>query len=79
MALGGLARSGAAKDDMFQRVLDAFTFDLLAAREQGLETAFVRRTEEWGDLDLFDQVDEPDQVHDVIAEDFHDLVEKIAS
>jgi hypothetical protein len=25
MALGGLARSGAAKDDMFQRVLDAFT------------------------------------------------------
>jgi 2-haloacid dehalogenase len=54
-------------------------FDLLAAREQGLKTAFVRRTEEWGDLDLFDQIDEPDQVHDVIAEDFHDLVEKIAS
>lgn len=51
-------------------------FDLNAARGVGYKTAFVRRPDEWGDAGPPDP--DPDDHHDIIADDFPDLVRKLA-
>jgi 2-haloacid dehalogenase len=50
-------------------------FDLNAARDVGYKTAFVRRPSEWGDAGPPDP--NPDEHHDIIADDFPDLVRKL--
>lgn len=50
-------------------------FDLNAARGVGFKTAFVRRPDEWGDAGPPDP--DPDEHHDIIADDFPDLVRKL--
>lgn len=52
-------------------------FDLNAARQVGYKTAFVRRPDEWGDAGPPDP--DPDTHHDIIADDFPDLVRQLAS
>lgn len=51
-------------------------FDLNAARKVGYKTAFVRRPDEWGAAGPPDP--NPDDHHDIIADDFPDLVQKLA-
>lgn len=50
-------------------------FDLRAAREVGFRSAFVRRPDEWGAEGPPDP--EPDPDHDVIADSFPEMVEKV--
>jgi 2-haloacid dehalogenase len=50
-------------------------FDLMAAREVGFRTAFVHRPNEWGGAAPPDPV--PNPVHDVVADDFNDLADKL--
>jgi 2-haloacid dehalogenase len=50
-------------------------FDLNAARAVGYKSAFVRRPDEWGEAGPPDPT--PDEHHDIIADDFPDLVEKL--
>jgi 2-haloacid dehalogenase len=50
-------------------------FDLNAARAVGYKTAFVRRPDEWGAAGPPDPI--PDDRHDIIADDFPDLVRKL--
>jgi 2-haloacid dehalogenase len=49
--------------------------DLNAARAVGYKTAFVRRPDEWGDAGPPDPI--PDTHHDIIADDFPDLVKQL--
>jgi len=50
--------------------------DLNAARQVGYKTAFVRRPTEWGKAGPPDP--SPDAHHDIIADDYPDLVRKLA-
>ncbi|MEH6547538.1 MAG: HAD-IA family hydrolase [Sneathiella sp.] len=50
-------------------------FDLNAARAVGYKSAFVRRPDEWGVAGPPDP--NPDEHHDIIADDFPDLVKKL--
>ena len=57
----------------------AHNFDLLGARKQGLRSAFVRRTNEWGGEDLFDPGNEPDPGHDIFVDSFLDLADQVTA
>jgi len=50
-------------------------YDLAAAAEQGMRTAFVRRPQEWGK----GKADNPDFRVDIIAEDFLDLASQLGA
>ena len=50
-------------------------YDLAAAAEQGIRTAFVRRPQEWGK----GNADNPDFRVDIIAEDFLDLASQLGA
>ena len=50
-------------------------FDLDAAKRVGFKTAFVKRPDEWGKQGPPDPT--PNPHHDLIAEDFPDLLFKI--
>ncbi|MBT3369675.1 MAG: HAD-IA family hydrolase [Rhodospirillaceae bacterium] len=50
-------------------------FDLNAARDVGFKSAFVRRPDEWGAAGPPDP--EPDDHHDIIADDFPDLARQL--
>jgi 2-haloacid dehalogenase len=52
-------------------------FDLNAARAVGFKSAFVHRPDEWGAAGPPDPT--PDDHHDIIADDFPDLVQKLES
>ena len=51
------------------------SFDLNAAQKAGFKTAFVKRPDEWGKEGPPDPT--PNPHHDLIAEDFPDLLVKI--
>ena len=50
-------------------------FDLDAAKRVGFKTAFVKRPDEWGEQGPPDPI--PNPKHDLIAEDFPDLLIKM--
>ena len=50
-------------------------FDLDAAKGVGFKTAFVRRPDEWGAEGPPDPTPNPD--HDIIVDDFPDLLKKL--
>ncbi len=50
-------------------------FDLDAARRVGFKTAFVKRSDEWGEQGPPDPIPNPE--HDLIADDFPDLLIKL--
>lgn len=53
----------------------AHPYDLQAAAQQGLRTAFVRRPQEWGT----DEAAPPDFPVDILAEDFIDLASQLGA
>ena len=58
-------------------MVSAHNFDLLAAREQGYNSAFVHRPDEWGPLGGPSEV--PDPAHDVITGDFTELADALGA
>ncbi len=50
-------------------------YDLAAAAEQGIRTAFVRRPQEWGT----GKAAIPDFAVDIVAEDFLDLASQLGA
>lgn len=52
-------------------------FDLLAAREVGYRSAFVKRPAEWGGAGPPDPT--PNPAHDIVAQDFAELVQRVGA
>ena len=50
-------------------------FDLLAARQAGFRTAFVRRPDEWGPAGPPDP--EPAPGYDIVTDDFGQLADRL--
>jgi 2-haloacid dehalogenase len=53
----------------------AHPYDLGAAADQGMRTAFVRRPQEWGT----GKAEAPDFPVDILAEDFLDLASQLGA
>jgi len=52
-------------------------FDLMAARQAGYRSAFVKRPAEWGPAGPPDPI--PDPAHEIVVADFDELAERLGA